>query len=323
MPTTLQDIANESGVDISTVSRALRDDPRVRENTRNKINELAHQMGYRPNLTARNLAAGSTRTVWLLLPSLPFQIESELAQYAGPLMREHGYDLLIALFHSKKDVFTHLLNRLNQGVADGAIIMPNMDTSTPEIDRLVQSNFPMVFIDRYIKNLPIPVVTTDQLNCSKELVKNCIEQKVEGFIILFPNNNEVVRKRHKGAIDAVLKSKLPYTNANHLDNIEISKLKNCQSIGIIANDSYAIRKIIQKETKNLNKHKLIFACFDTWHGDAYPSKSVTVCHQDFRSMANIAVKEILKQVERKSLPSRRQTFKVPAEKYETIVPSLS
>jgi LacI family transcriptional regulator len=318
MGTTLSDLAKESGLDISTISRALREDPRVKIKTREKVQALADKMGYRPNLTARNLAAGSTRTIWLLLPSLPFQIESSLAQYAGPLMREHGYDLLIALFHGKEDVYAHLLKRLNQGVADGAILMPNNDKSTPEIKQLIKRKFPMVFIDRYIKNASIPVVTTDQINSSKTLVLKCMEQQVDGFIIYFDPINDVVKKRQKGAIDAVAKTKLPFLSVEHNNGIDLNKLKQCNRIGIIANSPHYIRAALKADIQSFKQKKIIFACYDTWQGDPYPGESVHVCHQDFRAMADVAVKEILRQVEEPNVPTRRRTFKIPAKKFERI-----
>ena len=323
MPTTLSDLAKKAGLDISTISRALRDDPRVKLVTRERIQKLALEIGYQPNITARNLAAGSTKTVWLILPSLPFQIELELAQYAGPLMREQGYDLLIALYHSKEEVFTHLLKRLNQGVADGAIIMPNLDEITPELNQLININFPMVFIDRYIKKSPIHVVTTDQVKCSSELVTYCIDQKVDSFIVHFGNENDVVRKRHKGAIETIEKSGLPYVTADKLKDIELDPLSKSKHIGIVCNAPHFIRNIINENREFFQKKSLVFSCYDTWPGDPFPADSAYICHQDFSKMANVAVQEILKQVKNKKLPSRRKTFKIPAKRFETIKSTIN
>ena len=63
---TIHDLAKIAGVNPSTVSRALRGDPRVRQSTRDRMTELAAQYGYVPNLNARNLADGRTRMIALL-----------------------------------------------------------------------------------------------------------------------------------------------------------------------------------------------------------------------------------------------------------------
>jgi LacI family transcriptional regulator len=52
---TSYDVARRAGVSQSTVSRALRDDPRVVEKTRLRIRALAKEMGYVPHVTARSL----------------------------------------------------------------------------------------------------------------------------------------------------------------------------------------------------------------------------------------------------------------------------
>ncbi len=53
----MQDVANAAGVGKATVSLALRDDPRLRPETRKRIQELAEKMGYRTNATVANLMA--------------------------------------------------------------------------------------------------------------------------------------------------------------------------------------------------------------------------------------------------------------------------
>jgi DNA-binding LacI/PurR family transcriptional regulator len=319
MAITLQDLADKTGLNISTISRALRDDPRVTQKTKDKVQLLANKHGYKPNLTARNLANGSTRTIWLLLPSLPFQIELELAQYAGPLVREQGYDLLVALYHGEEELYNHLLNRLNQGVADGAIIMPNVTSViSAELNQLIKSNFPLVFIDRYVPKTPIPVITTDQKKCSKELVELCVKQKVNAFIVNFEVNNGVMEKRLAGAIETIKKHGIDHIQSEDKLNLDLSKLKKYKKIAIIANSANHIRDILNKNKDFFNSKSLFFACYDTWPGDPYPGKKAFVCHQDFRKMAKVSVKEILNQVSNTKRSSRRQTFKIPALQYKEI-----
>jgi DNA-binding LacI/PurR family transcriptional regulator len=60
---TIQDIANRSGVSISTVSRALDNSTRISLETRKRIQSLAQEMGYTPNFAARNLMADESNTV--------------------------------------------------------------------------------------------------------------------------------------------------------------------------------------------------------------------------------------------------------------------
>jgi LacI family transcriptional regulator len=70
--TTIKDVAAAAGVTAGTVSRALRNDPRVIEATRRRIVEAAEKLGYRPNLQARGLQTGRTGAIGLACPSGPW-----------------------------------------------------------------------------------------------------------------------------------------------------------------------------------------------------------------------------------------------------------
>jgi len=65
---TLQDLADRLGVARSTVSRALRDDRQIGPATRARVQQLAHEMGYRPNLAARTLTRRRAEAIGLMLP---------------------------------------------------------------------------------------------------------------------------------------------------------------------------------------------------------------------------------------------------------------
>lgn len=69
---TIQDIANKSGVTISTVSRALSDSPKISAKTKERIKKIAQDMGYTPNFAARNLTQSESNTVGVV-----FQPEAE------------------------------------------------------------------------------------------------------------------------------------------------------------------------------------------------------------------------------------------------------
>lgn len=69
---TIQDIANKTGVAISTVSRALGDSQKISLRTKERIREAARDMGYTPNFAARNLTQTESNTVGVV-----FQPQSE------------------------------------------------------------------------------------------------------------------------------------------------------------------------------------------------------------------------------------------------------
>lgn len=67
MEATIKDVAKESGVSTMTVTRAFRSDALVSVTTRRKVLDAAQKLNYRPNLNARVLRGGSSRSIGILL----------------------------------------------------------------------------------------------------------------------------------------------------------------------------------------------------------------------------------------------------------------
>jgi len=172
----LSDLADSLALDISTISRALRHDPRVKKATRDLVQHAARQAGYRPNLIAKNLAEGRSSTIWLLLPDLSTPVEREPSSYASLWLMEKGYDLLIAQYHNSLPVFSRMLDRLDQGRADGAIIVPSSahreDPGTLPLDSL---QVPFVFLDRSIPDIAAPLFSSDNTAIAHKLALSLVQ----------------------------------------------------------------------------------------------------------------------------------------------------
>ena len=67
---TIKDIAAQLRLSVSTVSRALTGDKNIREATRNRVLEVAKQMGYSPNPAATTIRTGRTGTVGVVIPEM-------------------------------------------------------------------------------------------------------------------------------------------------------------------------------------------------------------------------------------------------------------
>ena len=67
---TIKDIARELGVSPSTVSRALKNNPDISEETRNMVHDYAKQHNYKPNAMALNLRTNRSNTIGVIIPQL-------------------------------------------------------------------------------------------------------------------------------------------------------------------------------------------------------------------------------------------------------------
>lgn len=92
---TMDDVASKAGVSRALVSLVMRDSPRVSATSRQKVLAAAQDLGYRPNLWARNLASGQTQTVGVMLNDLHNPFFTEMAEGAAAAANERDLQILI------------------------------------------------------------------------------------------------------------------------------------------------------------------------------------------------------------------------------------
>src|SRR5450432_1004724 len=95
MPVTIKDVARESGVNISTVSRALNDEYGVHPDTREHVIAVANRLKYRPNRVARSLVTGRSHTLALIVSDIRNPFFAEVARGAEDAARAGGCDLIL------------------------------------------------------------------------------------------------------------------------------------------------------------------------------------------------------------------------------------
>ncbi|MGW1718197.1 LacI family DNA-binding transcriptional regulator [Streptomyces sp. NPDC002156] len=94
---TSRDVAQAAGVSQAAVSLVLGDKwrGRVSEATAERVREAARELGYRPNLAARNLRLGHTRTILLVVPALTTEFYAGVYTGAARIAAEHGFGVVL------------------------------------------------------------------------------------------------------------------------------------------------------------------------------------------------------------------------------------
>lgn len=159
---TLHDVAEEAGVHPSTVSRAL--DParqhRVKEDTRQRIADVAARLGYRPDMVARGLRSGRTRTIGVIVADLGNTFVTPLLHGIAAAIEEVG--MLSVVAESQDDhqrlvgIVDHMLSRR----VDGLVVIA---ARTGDQAALESANriVPVVLASRPLEDSPIHQVTHD------------------------------------------------------------------------------------------------------------------------------------------------------------------
>src|ERR1700694_5852105 len=79
-PVRLKDIARDMGLSIVTISKVLRGQSDISEETRKRVLKRIKEMNYQPNFAARALITGRTWTIGLVVPDLVHPLFSQVAQ---------------------------------------------------------------------------------------------------------------------------------------------------------------------------------------------------------------------------------------------------
>jgi DNA-binding LacI/PurR family transcriptional regulator len=282
MGANLKDVAAAAGVDTSTVSRALRGDGRISQATIARVRAEAERLGYRPNVAARRLRSGSSETIWLLAPGLDTPRERQPAMHASSHLAGRGFELLIALLRPG-EALSRLVDRLDRGLADGALIIPRGDQGAEELRRLVQRRFPLCCIDRWPRGLRLPVVTTDNVAAGGQMVDHLAAAGATRIAVDIPSVNAVLADRRTGALAAAARLGLPVVDESALPG------QPADGLGLVANDQFTARTRLG----TLGGGRAVVAVFDEWTGDPWPARSVVVAEQDFPAMAQRAADRVL------------------------------
>ncbi|MGW1218194.1 LacI family DNA-binding transcriptional regulator [Streptomyces californicus] len=165
----IKDVAAEAGVSVATVSRVLNGHPSVSQEARTRVLAAVEALGYRPNAVARSLRTAQTRTLGLVISDVLNPYFTELARFVEEEARALGYSVIIGNADERPDLQDHHVRTLIDRRIDGLLVSP-ADGGTPLLRDVALSGTPMVFVDRWIPGIDVPVVRADGTGAVRDLV---------------------------------------------------------------------------------------------------------------------------------------------------------
>ncbi|CAM5726731.1 HTH-type transcriptional repressor PurR [Streptomyces violaceorubidus] len=165
----IKDVAAEAGVSVATVSRALNGHPSVSAAARARVLAAVETLGYRPNAVARSLRTDQTRTLGLVISDVMNPYFTELARSVEEEARALGYSVIIGNADERPDLQDHHVTTLLDRRIDGLLVSPT-DGGSPRMLDAARAGTPMVFVDRWIPGVDVPVVRSDGRAAVRDLV---------------------------------------------------------------------------------------------------------------------------------------------------------
>ncbi|WP_165310568.1 trehalose operon repressor TreR [Vibrio ziniensis] len=127
---TILDIAKLSGVGKSTVSRVLTNDPKVKPETREKVERVIAESGYVPSKSAQLMRGGSQRVIGVIISRLDSPSENRSVSSMLDILYAHGYDVVIMESQFDRQKTNDHLDVLFKRNVDGVIIFGFTDLDT-------------------------------------------------------------------------------------------------------------------------------------------------------------------------------------------------
>ena len=145
---TIKHIAKIAGVSVSTISRALRNDPTASPKTIKRILNIAEKLNYYPDSLAKSLRQKKTNTIGIIFNDLNNPFYTEILSEIGEILNEKNYSMIICYSNydfnrERKNILSLLSKRV-----DGVIISPISEKSD-NIDILSKNGLETVLIDCY------------------------------------------------------------------------------------------------------------------------------------------------------------------------------
>lgn len=152
MHITIKDVAKEANVSASTVSRVLSGNPKISDETKQKVMEAVKKLHYHPNAIARSLAHNSTNILGLILPSEahdfhknPFFIQ--LMTGIGVYTQDNAYNIMFSFGKNEKEELTCIKKFTNSRLVDGIILLTSRNNDKC-IQYLKDKQYPFVVVGR-------------------------------------------------------------------------------------------------------------------------------------------------------------------------------
>jgi LacI family transcriptional regulator len=159
----MSDVARLAGVSIKTVSRVVNDEPGVHRATAERVLAAIDQLGFRRNLSARNLRRGSAAgIVGLVLEDVANPFYSELTRAVEEVARQHGRHVLTGSSDEDPDRERELTLEFCARRVDGLIMVPagvQHGYLVPEM----RAGTPAVFVDRPAGDVVVDTVLVDNI----------------------------------------------------------------------------------------------------------------------------------------------------------------
>jgi len=208
MAASIRDVAREAGVSVGTVSNVLNDPARVAPKTLERVTDAIDKLGFVRNDAARQLRAGKSRAVGLIVLDSSNPFFADLAKGAERKATDYGLSVLMANSDENPQRERVLLNLFEEQRVLGVLISPLIVELEP-IKKLRDRGTPVVLVDMASRDKSFSSVSVDDVAGGRMVVQHLIDGQAQRIAFVGgPLIRDQVAERLKGASKAAAKAEI-------------------------------------------------------------------------------------------------------------------
>lgn len=210
VPLTMKVIARELGVSVATVSRALKDSPRISEDRRKVIQAYAREHNFYPNAIGEALRHSRImpqKVIGVIVPEFTHYYFSSILTGIEEAAFARGFNIMVALSDEKYEREARICENFHRNKVCGVIVSQAKDTRTYDhYQKLIDAGLPLVFYDRICTGVNASRVVVDDYMGAYNAVTHLIESGCKRIAFYGgPMLLEISKNRYNGYKDALLK----------------------------------------------------------------------------------------------------------------------
>jgi LacI family transcriptional regulator len=205
-----RDIAKTLGVNVSSVSRALKGQKGVSEELRQKIARMAAENGYQANVRASSERYNTTRLIGVVVPDVAFNHNSQIIKRIESEAQKAGYLCIITDTDDRYDNEVEIVDKLLDLQVAGVIVSLSQETTDySHLLRVKERNIPLVLFDR-AADVNVTSVVINDADSARQATHYLIDGGARRIAFLGGSNKlKQTADRKHGYLEALRERSIP------------------------------------------------------------------------------------------------------------------
>jgi LacI family fructose operon transcriptional repressor len=200
--TSIKKVAELAGVSTATVSRVLANKPYVRPELRQRVLQVVEELNYSPNRVARSLRSQKTSIIGLIVSDIQNPFFTAVTRAVEDVASAHDMSVFVCNSDENQAKELRYLEHMQAENVAGIIFSPTRLTSEA-FTEVVDTDLPIVLIDRQVAGADLDSVVIDNVRAAYELAEHLIQDGHHRLGAMFGSASTTGRERRQGFLQAL------------------------------------------------------------------------------------------------------------------------